>query len=78
MVCGEGSVVGGRGYSTNGNEVVILLFRRRVRRVAVMHACDEECKVQVSAGTVGHSATLLRGGVYRVVTRERGYPPHLG
>ena len=78
MVCGEGAVVGGRWDSTNWNEVVILLLRRRVRRVAVMHACDEECMVQVSAGTVGNSAMLLRGGVYRVVTRERGYPPHLG
>ena len=66
------------GYSTNGTEVVIVLLGRRVRRVGLLHACDERCTVEVSTGTVQHSATVLRGGVYCAVTRAAGYPPHLG
>ena len=68
----------GVGYSVQDSVLAILLLGRRVRRVCVMHACDEHCSVNTNRGKVTHSSALLRGGVHRIVTRQGGYPPHLG
>ena len=68
----------GVGYSVQDSVLAILLLGRRVRRVCVMHACDEHCSVNTNRGKVTHSSALLRGGVHRIVSRQGGYPPHLG
>ena len=66
------------GYSSAGSPVVIVILGRRVRRVAAFHICGDACRVDLSRGIVTHSRTVLRGGVYRIVQRKDGYPPHLG
>ena len=68
----------GAGYSLGGSGVGILQLGRRVRRVCVIHACDESCRVNTERTNVTHSTTLLRGGVFHIITRSGGYPPHLG
>jgi len=66
------------GHNVGGSPVVILLLGCRIRRVAALHVCDEECRVNLSKGSVSHSRAVLDGGTYRLVTRREGYPPHPG
>ena len=68
----------GNGYSVADNPVAVVLLGRRVRRVAVFHECDAKCRVVFPSVQVLHSYTLLRGGVYNVLDRAAGYPPHVG
>lgn len=68
----------GEGYTVRRSRVAILQLGNRARRVAVFHHCDGGCKVHAGRLKVRHSASLLNGGVYRIVRRADGYPPHLG
>ena len=62
------------GYSTSGINLAVLLLGRLFRRIAVAHFCDESCAGNVGILKVRHSAYLLYGGVYRMITRQGGYP----
>ena len=68
----------GETYSVVGSQVAVLQLGRRVRRVAVMHVCDRDCRVLVDKRKVVHKQSLLSGGSYYILTREDGYPPHVG
>ena len=68
----------GVGYSIAGSDICVVLLGRRVRRVGLIHLCDDACDVNVKDRIVRHGAGVLCGGVFQIVTRKGGYPPHLG
>ena len=63
--------------SSTGSGLQLLRLDATVRRVFLMHHCDENCKRERS-NMITHSAEAHNGGVFTVVTRRDGYPPHLG
>lgn len=65
-------------YSINGMQPAVLKLGRRTRRVGLFHACDANCQVDISTLKMKHSRGVLAGGMYTVVDRAGGYPPHLG
>ena len=65
-------------YSCKDNPMQLLQLSRYVRRVALVHRCDDSCKTNFSMGHVSHSATAIEGGSYHVIGRHQGYPPFLG
>ena len=55
-----------------------LFMGRRVRRVAIFHYCDANCKANIGTVRMKYSKDLQQGEWYNIVRRSGGYPPHLG
>jgi len=53
-------------------------FDEHVRRVAVFHVCDQDCVIDVQSRSVRHSSGVLSGGLYKLMGKKDGYPPHMG
>ena len=68
----------GEGGSTIQSQPAVLKMGERVCRVGTVHVCSSECMFDISAKDVIHSETVLDGGMYKIITRYDGYPPHLG
>ena len=66
------------GHTAQGSSVRILQLTDRVRRAGLVHVCTDLCVVSRTARTITHSQSVLRGGVYTVLTRTEAYPSHLG
>jgi len=56
--------------------ISLIKLCKGVRRVGLVHLCDKNCTH--SFGNVLHSSSLVNGGIFIVLTRMDGYPPHLG
>ena len=49
-----------------------------VRRAAVFHYCSGNCGTNVTAKRCDHDLTILKGGIYKILDSEHGFPPHMG
>ena len=67
----------GRGMSSRSSHHKIFKFGASVRRVALIHVCDNMCKLGGIGQSMRHSKSAIDGGVYKVLTRVEGYPPHM-
>ena len=68
----------GQCHSVTGSRPAVLRMGTRVRRVALFHECTKRCKVNLNVNSFTHAEEVTAGGVYRIVGRADGYPPHLG
>ena len=71
-------VAGGGGYRSDCESVVAVELCGGVRRAGAMHVCNENCVDGARGLRIMHSAGPCEGGLYRLWTREDGYPPHMG
>ena len=75
--------------SPSSSNVVVLKLNNSVRRVAIIHNCDEpsshspdsanattSCIYIEKSRKFKHSATILDGGCYFLLNRNDGYPEH--
>ena len=60
------------------NQTSVLRMGMRARRVAIIHACDGSCTVDLQRRKVRHGRDMRDGGSVEIVARFDGYPPHLG
>ena len=65
-------------YSVNDSRPAVLRMNGRIRRVALYHVCDDNCRAYIGRLHFKHSKSVLTGGCYTLVRRNGGYPPHLG
>jgi len=56
----------------------ILSVSKCVRRIGLMHICDDRCHECTQTGTMNHSSSAVDGGKYFVYSRTHGYPPYMG
>lgn len=63
-------------FTVSSDSYSLLHMGEQVRRVALFHECDDNCKW--SGGKLIHGADVAGGGSYSVVGRREGYPPHMG
>jgi len=66
------------GMSCAGSPTRLLRFGRGVRRAAMVHVCDDGCEFNRLGNVAKHSKTAAAEGVYEILTRRHGYPPHMG
>lgn len=65
-------------YSCKDKPMQLLQLTQYVRRIGLVHKCDDACRTHFSMGRVSHSAKSIDGGIYHVIARHQGYPPFLG
>ena len=58
--------------------VQLILLNAGVRRVGLVHYCDDAFKVCTAQGKILHGVDVLGGGQYHVIDRQAGFPPFLG
>ena len=64
-------------FSVFGSPVEVVELTRAVRRVAVVHVCDEKCQRDVRRKRVNHFEDPSEGASVFILSRADGYPPHL-
>jgi len=65
------------GYSCKDEAPELFKFDGTVRRVSTFHVCDDECVVNAQGRSVSHSCDVLSGGLYNIMSKKNGYPPHM-
>ena len=63
-------------WKVQEGHLCVVELLENVHRVAVVHNCDERCTVRQSR--LHHSASVLSGGLFHIIGRADGYPPHVG
>ena len=64
--------------SCAGSRAETLCMNEKVRRVALVHRCTDDFRVDLQKGRIVHSRSASRGGAYDVVGKSMGFPPVLG
>ena len=66
------------GYYASAGRPAVVEMGHRCRRVALFHVCSSKCEVHLATQTIKHEADVCSGGLFRLMGRADGYPPHLG
>ena len=66
------------GMSCAGSPTRLLRFGGGVRRVGLVHLCDDGCEFNRLGNIAKHGKSAAAEGVYVILTRRLGYPPHMG
>lgn len=64
-------------YTCDASVKELLKLEQTVRRVCLVHKCDDHCIVQFPNG-MAHSKSTLQNGSFYVLSRKDGFPPFLG
>jgi len=66
------------GMTCNNVPYQILAVSKCVRRIGLMHICDDRCLECTRSETMKHSSSAVDGGKYFLYSRTDGYPPYMG
>ena len=66
------------GMSCAESPMRLLRFGIGLRKVALGHMCDDGCEFNRVGNVARHSESGATGGVFEVLSRRHGYPPHMG
>lgn len=64
-------------YTVQSN-MKALCMGPNVRRVATIHFCASQCQSHRREGKIVHENCILNGGLWKIIGKRGGYPPHLG
>ena len=68
----------GRFFNSSAGRTSCFRLTSTCRRVAAVHQCTGTCVQGNGRSRPVHSASLLNGGTYHIISRRNGYPPFLG